>query len=172
MLPPASPTGVCPVMMQCNMLLVRHRCCAHRHHPWPCRCTWRWSMAMWPSTVWPRQQWHFVGVALASLPALHWCHCQRQAVLVAGITPALLPSQPLKVRPVQHWRLPALRWHPCPHHLGVIARFVLLLSSPALHRRCCPWRAGVFALIACPSRWRLPFRCHCRTWSPHRIRCR
>jgi hypothetical protein len=60
--------------------------------------------------VWPRQQWRFFGVALASLSALHWCHCQHQDVLVAGVALALLPSWPSKVRPVQRWRLPALHW--------------------------------------------------------------
>jgi hypothetical protein len=34
----------------------------------------------------------FIGVALVFLPTLHWPHCQRQAVLVAGIALALLPS--------------------------------------------------------------------------------
>jgi hypothetical protein len=38
----------------------------------------------------------FFGIALVSLPALHWCHCQNQAVLVPGIAPALLSSWPSK----------------------------------------------------------------------------
>ncbi len=117
---------------------MRHRCRTHHRRPWPCCCTRRRPTAIWPSTVWPRQRWRFFGIALVSLPALHWCHCQRQAVLVAGIAPALLSSWPLKVRPVQCWRLPALRW-----------RFahIALASLPALCCHRCHWHcAGIIAL--------------------------
>jgi hypothetical protein len=42
---------------------------------------------------------------------LHWHHCQPQAVLVAGVAPALLPSWPSKNQPVLRWHLQALRSH-------------------------------------------------------------
>ncbi len=85
----------------------------------------------------------FFGVALVSLPALHWRHCQCQAVLVAGVAPALSPSWPLKVWPVQRWCLPALHWH--------FAR-IALASLPALCCCCCCWRcAGVVSLGAWAS---------------------
>jgi hypothetical protein len=102
--------------------------------------------AIWPSMVWPRQQWLFFSflfslffrIALVSLLASHWHHCQHQAVLVAGVALALLPSWPSKVRPVQRWRLPALRWH-----FACIAP----VSLPALCCcHCCQRCAGVVAL--------------------------
>ncbi len=80
----------------------------------------------------------FFGVALVSSPASHWRHRQRQAVLVAGIAPALSPSWPSKVQPVQRWRLPALGW--------CFARIVLA-SLPALCCCCCCRHcSGVVAL--------------------------
>ncbi len=113
----------------------------------------------------------FFGVLLASSPALRWHHCQRQAVLVAGIAPVLLPSWPLMVRPMQRWRLLGLCWHPCLHRAGIIASIALLLSLLVLCWRHCPWCAGVFALIKCPLRWHPPFRRYRCTWGPCRIWC-
>jgi hypothetical protein len=82
----------------------------------------------------------FFGIALVSLIALHWRHCQHQAVLVAGIAPALLPSWPSKVRPVPSWRLPTLCW---------CFACIALMSSPTLCCCCqCQCCAGVIALVA------------------------
>jgi hypothetical protein len=50
--------------------------------------------ASWPPTLWPRQQWHFFGVALASSPALRWRHSQHQAVLVASVAPCHVAPVP------------------------------------------------------------------------------
>ncbi len=122
------------------MSLVRRRCCAQRRRLWPRRCTRRRPTVIWPLTVWPRQRWHFFGVALVSLPALHWRHCQHQAVLVAGVALVLLPSWPSKVRPVPRWRLLALHWH---------FASIALASSPASGCcPCCQHCAGVIALVA------------------------
>ncbi len=110
----------------------------------------------------------FFGVALVSLPALHWYHCQRQAVLVAGIAPALLPSWPLKVRPVPRWHLPALPWHfaritlaslpalcccPCCWHCAGVISLVAWALLPLLHWHCCPCHLHIAASIA---NWHLP----------------
>ncbi len=122
---------------------MRHRFRAQCHCPWPCCCTRHWPTAIWPLTVWPRQRWWFIGVALVSLPASHWCHCQRQAVLVAGVAPVLLLSWPSKVRPVQRWRLLALRW---------CFICIELASLPALCCcHCCRHCAGIVALGAWAS---------------------
>jgi hypothetical protein len=126
------------------MLPVRHHYHAHHCCLWPCCCTRHRPTAIWPLMVWPRQQWHFflffLSVVLAFLPASHWHHCLRQAVLVAGIAPALLPSWPSKVRPMQRWHLPVLRWR--------FAR-IPLVSLPASCYCCCCWCcAGIITLGA------------------------
>jgi hypothetical protein len=116
----------------------------------------------------------FFGVALVSLPPLHWHHCQRQAVLVTSIAPALLPSWPLKVRPVPRWRLPALRLCfsrialaslpascccPCCRRCASVIALVMWALLPLLRWYHCPrclriaasianWHAGVIASIA------------------------
>jgi hypothetical protein len=47
--------------------------------------------------VWSRQQWRFFGIALVSLPALHWHRCQHQAVLVREdvVAELILMANPL-----------------------------------------------------------------------------
>ncbi len=92
-----------------------------------------------------------------SLPASHWRCCQLQAVLVAGVAPALLLKWPSKVQLVPRWHLPALRWR--------FAR-IALASLPALC--CCPccWHCtGIIAIIAWAllplSRWHCCPRCLC-----------
>ncbi len=152
------------------MPLVRRCCRAQCRRLWPRCCTRRWPTAIWPSTVWPRQQWHFFGVALVSLPALHWRHCQCQAVLVAGIAPVLLPSWPSKVWPVLRWRLPALRWHfacialaslpalcccPCCRRCFGIIALIAWACLPLSRWHCCPHCLHVTASIA---NWRLPYK--------------
>ncbi len=167
-LPTASRTGIWPVMMQLRHVigeafLVRSTLLpvalslypASAHSDWAFNSLAKAAMA-------------FFGVALVSLPALHWHHCQRQAVLVTGVALVLLPSWPLKVRPVPRWRLQALCWRfahiallslpalcCCPCHqccAGVIA-LVAWALSPLLRCHCCPCRLCVAASIA---NWRLP----------------
>jgi hypothetical protein len=106
---PASQTGICPVMTQlqhvageasllCSSLLPMASLLylASAHGDLAFNGLAKAAMA-------------FFGVALVSLPALHWHHCQRGAVFVTGVVPGLLPSWLLKVWPVQCWCLPALR---------------------------------------------------------------
>ncbi len=91
-------------------------------------------------------------------------HSSCRCLLVAGIALVSLPSWPSEVRPMQRWRLLALRWRPRPHRVEVIASVALSSSLLALHRRCCslcPHRA--------PLRRRSLFCCHHRTWRPCRI---
>ncbi len=111
--------------------------------------------------------WHCIGVlthiALASLPASSCPHCRRCAGIVAKLAFEGPAGTALAFASV------ALAF--CLHCAGVITSIVLLSLLPALHRRCCPWRMGVFALIARPLWWRSPFHRHCHTWHPCRIRC-
>jgi hypothetical protein len=69
----------------------------------------------------------FAGVALASLPALRWRHCQHCVVVAASIALALLPL---------------LHRHLCPCHAGVVA-LVLPALPPALSWCLCPSRTDV-----------------------------
>jgi hypothetical protein len=143
---------------------VRCRCCAHRHCLWPRCCTRRWPTAIWLLTVWPRQRWCFFGIALVSLPALHWHHHQHQAVLVTGVVAKLAFKSPAGA--VLAFAGIVLVF--CLHCAGVIASIVLLLLLPALRRRHCPCCVGTFALLRwhhCPRRlcvvasianWHLP----------------
>jgi hypothetical protein len=148
------------------MLLVRRRCCTQHCCPWPCCCTRHRPTAIWPLTVWSRQRWRFCSIALVSSPALHGHHCQHQAVLVAGVVPALLPSWPSKVRPVPCWRLLALRWRfarialaslpalcccPCCRHCAGVIALVAWALLPLLHGRFSPCCAGIVALVAFAS---------------------
>jgi hypothetical protein len=64
----------------------------------------------------------FVGIALASLPALCWHHCQHHAVIVAGVMPA---SSPLSCG------------HNCPCCASLVA-IIASMSPPALQTGVCP----------------------------------
>jgi hypothetical protein len=153
--PPASRTGICPVMTQSRHVLGEASLSRSTSS--------LVALLLYPASAHrglafvglAEAAMAFFGVALVSLPASHWHHRQHQAVLVAGVAPALLPSWPSKVRLVPRWRLPALRWR--------FARIVLA-SLPALCRRpCCRRFAGVIALVTWVllplSRWH---RCPCR----------
>jgi hypothetical protein len=94
--------------------------------------------------------------------ALHWRHCQHQAVLVAGVAPTLSPSWPSRsgqcrasvCRPCT-CILPASCWRHCQHHAVVHVTGVVPASLP-----CC---AGAFALVAPASLSSSPLPClqHC-----------
>ncbi len=111
--------------------------------------------------------WHCAGVlariALASLPASS-CPCCRRCT---GVVAKLALKGPAGTALAFAGIVLAF----CPHCAGIITSIMLLLLFPALRRHCGPWHVGIFALIARPLWWRLPFHCHCRTWCPSRIRC-
>jgi hypothetical protein len=90
-----------------------------------------------------------------SLHALHWRHCQRQAVLVAGVAPALLPSWPsrsgrCRASICRRWAcvLPASCWRHCQHCAVVHVTGIVPASL-----LCC---RGAFALVALASLSSLP----------------
>ncbi len=115
-----------------------------------------------PSTVWPRQQWHFIGVEQVSLLALHWRYCQRQAVLVAGVAPSMLPSCPsrsgrCRASVCQRCAciLPTSCWRHCQHRAFVHVTGIVLASLPCceallplLRRHLCPRRLCLASSIA------------------------
>ncbi len=152
------------------------RCChAHCCCPWPHCCTRRWSTAIWPLTVWPRQQWLFF---FSLFLALRWCPCPHCTGVIARIKLSLclaLRRHCCQVGPrSSDWYSAGVCRHcagVCLHCAGVIASIVLLSLLLALRWHCCPQRVGIFALIAHPLWWHLPFHHHCRLWRPCRIRC-
>jgi hypothetical protein len=162
-LPPASQTGICPVMTQLRPV-VGEVSLSHS------------TLLPVASLLYPESAHSdfglqqsgqgsngiFVGVALVSSRALHWRHCQRQAVLVAGVAPALLPSWPsrsgrCRTSVCQRCAcvLPASRWRHCQHCAVVHVTGVVPASSP-----CC---VGAFALVTPASLSLSPLPClqHC-----------
>jgi hypothetical protein len=153
-LPPASQTGLRPVMMQLRQVAGEASLLRLSLSPV--------ASLLYPASAHSNLAFYglaeavmalfffcfFFGVALVSLPALHWRCCQHQAVFVAGIAPALLLSWPLKVWPVQCWRLPVLCW--------CFARIALASLPASCCCCCCRCCAGVVVLSACAS---LPSSC-------------
>ncbi len=154
-LPPASRTGIYPVMMQLRHVVGRASLSRSTSLPM--------ASLLYPALA--HSNLAFNGLAKAAMAFFWRCagvfarialgHCQHQAVLVASVAPALLLSWPSKVRPMPRWHLPALRL--------CFAR-IALASLPAscchpCHRRC----TGVIALVVWAllplSRWHL---CPCR----------
>jgi hypothetical protein len=140
-LPPASQTGICPVMTQSQHVLGEASL--------SCLTSLPVALLLYPASahsnygLWQSGKGSdcifFFGVALVSSLALRWRHCQHQAFLVASVAPAMLPSWPSKVRPMPRWRLPEL-----------CLRFarIPLASLPALCCcPCCRHCAGIIALV-------------------------
>ncbi len=120
------------------------------------------------------------------MPALHWRYCQRQAVLVAGVAPALLQSCPSRsVRCCASicrccaCIFPASCWHHCQHCAVVHVTGIVLASSPCcgallllLRRHLCPHCLCLVPALqpcVCPVTKQsqhalasLPAPCHCR----------
>ncbi len=109
-----------------------------------------------------------VEAALASLSAWCWRPCPHCAGIIASIALLSLPAlrrrchlvglqadTALAFAGVALASLPASCWRPCQHCPVIVAGV-----APALS----PLARGRPALIACPLRWRSPFRRHRRTW--------
>ncbi len=115
----------------------------------------------------PLSQWRhhhrctgvFTIVTMASLPLLRWHHCQDCTGIVSPLLPLRCsPNRSDLFALMSHWR----HHHHC---TGAVAPFnlaycaVAVVSLPLSHWHCCPWCAGIIALIAQAS---LPLLClHC-----------
>ncbi len=163
-LPPASQTGICPVMMQsqhnigeallwCSMLLpmalLLYPALAHSNLAFN-------NLAKAAMAFYWRCAGVLARIALASLPAsscpCHWCCASVVAKLAfKGLACAALAFAGV-----------ALAF--CPRCAGVIASIVLLSLLPALCWCHCPCHMGAFALVPLALLPLLPLRCcqHCK----------
>ena len=166
--PPASQTGICPVMTQSQHVTGEASLSRSTLSPV--------ASLLYPASAYSNLAFDgqakaamaFFGIALVSLPTLHWRHCQHQAVLVADVVPALLPSWHSKVQLVPRWRLPAMRSRfacivlaslpascccPCCRRCAGVITIVTWVLLPLASWYCCPCCLCIAASIA---NWRLP----------------
>ncbi len=103
--------------------------------------------AIWPSTVWPRQQWRFF------FSVLRWHSCPHCTGIIASFKLSLLPalhrhrcrvglrrSSRCSAGFCRHCAgvSPASRWRHCQHCAVVVVAGVVPASSPLAHGHLCP----------------------------------
>jgi hypothetical protein len=158
-LPPASQTGICPVMTQLRHVLGEASL-------W-CSTLLLMALLLYTASAYSNLAFnglvkaamafflHCAGVlahiALASLPASSCPCCRCCASVVAELAFKGPAGAALAFAGV------ALTF--LPHHAGVIASIVLLSLSPALRRHHCPCHMGAFALVVLASMPLSPLGC-------------
>jgi hypothetical protein len=165
---PASQSGICPVMTQ-----MRH---VAGEASLPCLLLLPVALSLYTALV--HSNLAFNGLAEAAMAfslASRWHPCLHHAGIIASIKLSLLPALRRHCPRVCLRRSGRCSAGICWHCAGILA-CIVLVSLPALRchhcSRLCAGVVALFALIARPLRWHLPFCCHRRTWRPCRIQRR
>jgi hypothetical protein len=164
-LPPASRTGLRPVMMQSQH--VPGEALLSRSSSSPV------TLSLYPAL--DHSNLAFDGLAKAAMAffffsflsflALHWCLCPHHTGVIASIKLSSLPALRRRCCQVGPQRsgwysagvcrrcagiLPALRWRHCQHHAAVVVAGVALALLPLVHGHLRPHRAPLVVAFALP----------------------